>query len=128
MKKRSMIILGATLAAIAVGIGAFGAHGLRDLLAETGKAGTFDTAVRYQFYHSIAIILVGILFGMYKNTKLKYAVWFFLIGIILFSGSLYALSIMQMTASWMMGMIAPVGGLSFISGWLLLAFGVMKKK
>jgi len=128
MKKRNMLVLGAILAALTVGIGAFGAHGLRDVLAKSGKAGTFETAVRYQFYHAMAIILAGILLGIYKNPKLKYAAWFFLIGIILFSGSLYALSLLQLTASWMMGMIAPIGGLSFIIGWLLLALGVRKMK
>ncbi len=128
MKRRHLIMLGAVLAALSVALGAFGAHGLKELLAETGRSGTFETAARYHFYHALAIIIVGILLNTYKNGFLKYAAWFFLLGIILFSGSLYAISINSNEPTWMMGVLAPVGGLSFITGWILLAFAVSKRK
>lgn len=127
MRKKTIILTGALLAAASVGIGAFGAHGLKDLLEQTGKTNTFETAVRYQFYHALALMLSGILMHLYKSTWLKTATWFFLAGIALFSGSLYLLSLSGIQFKWFMGMLAPIGGLSFIVGWVLLGLGCWKK-
>ncbi len=110
--------------AVTVAIGAFGAHGLRDFLIKNDRMGTFDTAVEYQFLHAIGIILCGILSRSFpKNKTIRNAVYFFLAGILLFSGSHYVLCITQFS---LMGTIAPLGGLSFIIGWLVLGIGSMK--
>jgi len=105
--------------------GAFGAHALKPLLSPHLLA-TFETGVRYQFYHTLAIILVAVLYQLNSNKKLKLASYFFFIGIFLFSGSLYLislLSIFDMHWFWL-GPITPLGGLSFMLGWFYLFLGV----
>lgn len=112
-----VVKIGALLGAISVMIGAFGAHGLEEVLRENSRLDTFETAVKYQFYHTLALILVGFL--MKTNTS-KYLAWaanFFILGVLIFSGSLYVLSITNYTV---LGAITPIGGLFFIFGWLAL--------
>ena len=127
---RTFLILAAVIAAITVGLGAFAAHALKDLVSDKAIA-TFETAVKYQFYHVIALFIVGILYRQYRNGFVLNAGRCFLFGMLLFSGSLYALSIVQAMVSpglrWV-GAITPIGGLLFISGWLLLGFGILKGK
>jgi uncharacterized membrane protein YgdD (TMEM256/DUF423 family) len=123
---------GALLGLIGVGIGAFGAHALRKLLAETGRADTFETAVKYQFYHALALVLVGVLMQLMAGptvgqnpTALKYlnyAGLSFLGGVLIFSGSLYVICFTGIT--WL-GAITPIGGVLMIAGWALL-FWAMK--
>jgi uncharacterized membrane protein YgdD (TMEM256/DUF423 family) len=115
---------GALFAAIAVICGAFGAHFLKTKLSAESLQ-TFETAVRYQFYHAFALLLTGIFVKEFSNRFIKWAAVFFVIGIILFSGSLYILCVVQ-SMRWM-GAITPFGGLCFITGWLLLVAGVVKK-
>ena len=106
------------LGALGVGIGAFGAHGLRKMLEETGRFDTFETAVRYQFYHTLALLAVGILLALRPDIRgLSLTAWLFLGGILLFSGSLYTLCFTGITK---MGAVAPIGGLLLIAGWLRL--------
>ena len=127
---RTFLILAAVIAAVTVGLGAFAAHALKDLVSDKAIA-TFETAVRYQFYHVLALFIVGILYRQYRNGFVLNAGRCFLFGMFLFSGSLYALAIVQAMVSpglrWI-GAITPVGGLLFISGWLLLGFGILKGK
>ncbi|MFQ6605677.1 MAG: DUF423 domain-containing protein [Fidelibacterota bacterium] len=105
--------LGAFLAALAVILGAFGAHGLRDILSDAQMM-TFHTAVQYQMYHALGMILT-------KSTpRLAKAGWLFLAGIVLFSGSLYLLILTDIKQ---FGMITPLGGILFIAGWTMM--GVM---
>ena len=112
------IKIGAVLGALAVGIGAFGAHSLAGILAEYGRTETFETAVKYHFYHTLAIVLVGVLKIQFPdNKKLNTSGFFFLAGIIIFSGSLYVMSLTGIT--WL-GAITPIGGLAFILGWVYL--------
>lgn len=112
------IKIGAVLGALAVGIGAFGAHSLAGILAEYGRTETFETAVKYHFYHTLAIVLVGVLKIQFPdNKKLNISGFFFLAGIIIFSGSLYVMSLTGIT--WL-GAITPIGGLAFILGWVYL--------
>jgi uncharacterized membrane protein YgdD (TMEM256/DUF423 family) len=115
---------GALFAAIAVICGAFGAHFLKTKLSAESLQ-TFETAVRYQFYHAFALLLTGIFFKEFSNPFIKWAAVFFVIGIILFSGSLYILCAAQ-SMHWI-GAITPFGGLCLIAGWLLLVAGVVKK-
>lgn len=118
---------GAILGLIGVGLGAFGAHALRKLLDETGRAATFETAVKYQFYHALAIVLVGVLMQLMTGPPgaqnplalkwLNYAGLSFLGGTLIFSGSLYILCFTGIT--WL-GAITPIGGVLMIAGWALL--------
>ncbi len=119
------IKIGAILGGLSVMLGAFGAHSLKARLAEKSLE-TFQTGNFYQFMHSIALVLVGILalkLDGSENKKLNRAGWFFLAGIIMFSGSLYALAL---GGPRFLGPITPLGGLSFMTGWLLLAFSLPK--
>ena len=102
----------------AVMLGAFGAHALRDRLDEYAR-GVFETAVQYHFYHSLALLAVGLLaLSQPQTAMLKSSGWLFFIGILIFSGSLYILSI---TGIRWLGAVTPLGGLSFIAGWACLA-------
>ena len=111
------------LGALSVGIGAFGAHGLQDTLSANGKVDTFETAVKYQFYHTLALLLLGILMMNFQHAYLNYAAYSFVAGIIVFSGSLYVLSLTNIS---ILGAITPIGGLGFIAGWVFLVLGVSK--
>lgn len=120
--------IGALLGGIAVALGAFGAHGLKRIVpAET--VSTFQTGVQYQMYHALALMAVAIVFEKFPNKLMSWAGISFCIGIFLFSGSLYLLTILKATGKVGMegiGIITPFGGLFFIVGWLLLFLGVMK--
>ena len=104
-------------------IGAFGAHALKATLEATNRLETFETAVKYQFYHSLALILLGILMVQFQNKAFNVSGYGFIVGIIIFSGSLYALSLTGITK---FGAITPVGGLALILGWAALAWGLFK--
>ena len=119
----------ALLGALAVGLGAFGAHGLKQFVT-VETIGTFETGVRYQFYHAFALLAVGILYERFHIKWLRYAGNCFLIGILLFSGSLYILTALKATDTVGLtgiGAITPIGGVFFIAGWLLLLAAVWKK-
>lgn len=124
MNQRTILITGGVLAGMAVAIGAFGAHGLKEILTANQRAETFELAVKYQFYHSFALLITGLLMNFYGDRKLRLAGVFFLIGIILFSGSLYILSLTGITK---LGAVTPLGGVGFIVGWVLLVLGVAKR-
>ena len=119
------IIAGAVNAAIAVALGAFGAHALKEKLSEHYLA-IWETAVQYQMFHALALIAVGILmspslFG--SVTQLSWAGYLILAGIIIFSGSLYVLSL---TGIGILGAITPIGGVAFIAGWIMLIVAAIK--
>lgn len=124
MKKETMLLVGVITGALAVVIGAFGAHALKSQLTAAGRADTFETAVRYQFYHAFALLVVALLMNHMDSKKLRYSGLFFLLGIIFFSGSLYALCLSGITP---FRALAPIGGTFFIIGWMLLGLGVYKK-
>ncbi|HWB25856.1 MAG TPA: DUF423 domain-containing protein [Chitinophagaceae bacterium] len=122
------ITIAAYLGALTVATGAFGAHGLKENLSAEAMS-VFDTAVKYQFYHVLALLATGVLYKMYSNKTLAIAAMLFITGIILFCGSLYALTFIinagDDSLKWV-GAITPLGGVSFIAGWLCLAIGVRK--
>ena len=132
MQRRFLVFSGFS-GAIAVGLGAMAAHFLKSKL-DTGlitesNLQTFETAARYQMYHSIALMAVALFSDKIKNKLLPKAGYCFMIGIVLFSGSLYLLAtagLMGMPNVNWLGPITPIGGLFFISGWLLLAFSSIK--
>ena len=111
------MLVGALLAFLGVGLGAFGAHGLRTRISPDMQA-VFETGVRYHMYHSLAILVVGLIEGRTGGWLIALAGWLFTAGIVLFSGSLYLLAITGVTT---LGAITPIGGLAFLAGWACLA-------
>ena len=101
---------------IVVGLGAFGAHGLRSLLGAE-RLGTWETAVHYQMFHVVGLLVVGLLAERGDTALLRWSGWSFVLGTLLFSGSLYVLAL---TGVRWLGMITPLGGLCFLLGWALL--------
>jgi uncharacterized membrane protein YgdD (TMEM256/DUF423 family) len=115
------IALGAVNAALSVAAGAFAAHGLRDRL-DARALEVFETGARYQMFHALAIILAGFLStGGLRGAQT--AAWIFQAGIVLFSGSLYALAL---TGAKIFGPITPLGGVAFLAGWLWLAWSAWR--
>ncbi len=114
---RLFVAAGALSAALAVAAGAFGAHALADAVTPA-RLGTFETAARYELMHALALVLVGVLLGQRADRRLRWAGGLFLAGTVLFSGSLYLL---VLTDTPWLGAITPLGGVAFISGWLVLA-------
>jgi uncharacterized membrane protein YgdD (TMEM256/DUF423 family) len=126
---RSFLITGSLLGAIAVALGAFGAHGLKEIVPPETVA-TFQTGVQYQMYHALALLVVGILFEKFSDKWMKWAGACFITGIILFSGSLYLLTAFKAADQVGLkgiGIITPFGGVFFILGWLFLLMGIIKK-
>jgi uncharacterized membrane protein YgdD (TMEM256/DUF423 family) len=113
---RTFLLVGAVAALIGVGFGAFGAHGLRGRLSPEMLA-VFETGVRYQMYHAFAILIVAIALSRFDGALVRSAGWLFTVGILLFSGSLYALAL---TGTTMLGAITPFGGIAFLAGWVCL--------
>ncbi len=111
--ERTFIFLSALAGVTGVGLGAFGAHGLRTRLSPDMLA-VFETGVRYHMYHALALMATAALMGRHSQTLLAAAGWFFTAGIILFSGSLYLLALTGMTA---LGIVTPIGGVAFLLGW-----------
>ena len=116
---KTFLLVGALFSFLGVAFGAFGAHSLRGRLSPEMLA-VFETGVRYQMYHALAILLVGLMMSPMGGWAIHTAGWAFVIGIVVFSGSLYLLAL---TGTTMFGAITPIGGLAFLVGWgcLILA-------
>lgn len=122
---RIFLLLGAINAFLCVAIGAFGAHGLKQMLSAKMLT-VYQTGVQYHFYHSIGLIIVGlVLLHFPKSKPILLSGWLMLVGIVLFSASLYALSLTKISA---LGAITPLGGIAFLSAWILLAYGLKNTK
>ncbi len=126
--RRELLIWGAIFALLSVALGAFAAHVIKakvtaDILT------VFETAVRYQMYHSFAILIAGMLYKDYPQKCLIWAGRLFIIGIILFSGSLFLLTYIKAIGAdnllWV-GAITPLGGIAFIAGWACILYGLLK--
>ena len=122
---KNIVIVASFLGALTIAIGAFGAHGLKELI-DTKALTTFETGVRYQMYHVFALLIVGVATIITSQTK-KWVFRFFILGIIFFSGSIYLLSLNSLLPfdAKMIGFITPIGGLFFILGWIRLGYGVI---
>lgn len=112
---------GSILMFLSVALGAFAAHGLKEKL-DAGLLAVFETGVRYQVYHALALFVVAWLVSRGPSRSTQAAGWCFIAGILLFSGSLYALALSGVRK---LGMITPIGGLLFLIGWAALAFGAI---
>ncbi|MBF2421947.1 DUF423 domain-containing protein [Listeria welshimeri] len=120
MKKT--IITGAVFAGLAVLLGAFGAHALKDVLGR--YTSTWETGVQYQMFQAVGILIIGLLMEKQTSRLYNWAAILFSVGIVFFSGSLYVLSISKVTV---LGAITPIGGVCFVVGWFLLILGVSKR-
>lgn len=126
MNAKQILQLAGISGALAVGFGAFGAHSLEALLIQNGRLDTFQTAVNYHFYHTLALLGIGVLAIVKPDWKgVTFSAWCMVLGILIFSGSLYVLSLTGIT--WL-GAITPLGGLAYILGWSSLVYLSFKNK
>jgi uncharacterized membrane protein YgdD (TMEM256/DUF423 family) len=121
--ERTFLILGAVMGFLGVALGAFGAHALDATLKANQREGTFETATQYHLYHAMALLAVAWAATRWPDSLTYWAGYLFILGIILFSGSLYALSI---TNQRWLGAITPLGGLAFLAGWICLALAAWR--
>ena len=119
---KTFFLFGSLSAFIAVALGAFAAHILKQKLS-TEMFAVFEVGARYHFYHALALFIVAFAIDQYPNANLSLAGWLFSVGTLLFSGSLYALSLTEIK---ILGAITPIGGVCFLAGWLWLAWNVWK--
>jgi uncharacterized membrane protein YgdD (TMEM256/DUF423 family) len=117
------LLSGSVLGLLGVAVGAFGAHALKVMLQAAGRAETFETAVRYMFYHAIALVLVGILSKEFPGNTINWSGNAFLLGTLIFSGSLFLICF---TGINLFGAVAPIGGTLLVIGWGLLFWSVLK--
>ena len=124
MPKMFLSIAG-TLAALAALLGAFGAHGLKAKLAPEMMA-VYQTAVQYHMWHALGLAIIALALPQWPHlTLLRWAAWLMVLGVVLFSGSLYALALTEIK---MLGAITPFGGLAFIIAWIMFAAAMWKSK
>ena len=121
LAKKSLVI-GTAMLALAVIIGAFGAHGLKNMV-EAEKLVTFETGVRYHFYHGFGIILLALIQQNFQTLKLDISLWSFLLGTLLFSFNCY---LYVLTGMKIFAMIVPIGGLMFLLGWIVMMVKISK--
>lgn len=119
---KKALVLGSGMLALAVLIGAFGAHGLKNMV-EADKLVTFETGVRYHFYHGFGLMLVGLIQQNFQALSLSVSTWSFLVGTILFSFNCY---FYVLTGMKVFAMIVPVGGLLFVLGWIVMMIKILK--
>ena len=122
MTPRAAMVLGALLAGAAVAAGAFAAHGLRGRL-DPESLGVFETAARYQIYHGIALVIAALAAGRWPEARFSPVWWMFLVGTVVFSGSLYLLALTGVRA---IGVLTPIGGVLLIAGWATFAWRVAR--
>jgi uncharacterized membrane protein YgdD (TMEM256/DUF423 family) len=126
--QKHFLAIGFLLMMIAVLLGAFGAHGLKNLI-NGPQIEIFKTGVTYQFYHALGILILTVVALIFKTKELNTSIYLFIAGIVFFSGSLYLLSFKDIIAiplAWA-GPITPIGGLCFAAGWMLAAWKILKK-
>jgi len=122
---RQTLMIASFSGMIAVMLGAFGSHALKSMLSQNGRLETYELAVRYQFYHTLALLAIGLLMERISGKSLRVSAVAMIAGIILFSGSLYVLAIFNTTV---VVFITPVGGVFLICGWAALFYSVLSSK
>lgn len=125
---KNIVVSASVLTALTIVMGAFGAHSLKGLVTPE-RLIIFETGIRYQMYHALALFVLGVAPIIPEHTK-RLVFWFFLSGILFFSGSLYLLALKEQVSFDVsfLGPITPIGGLLFVVGWLYLGFGAWKQK
>jgi len=125
---KNIVVTASFLTAFTIAIGAFGAHGLKNLVA-LSALNTFETGVRYQMYHCLALLILGLAPSISEKIK-KTVFWLFIFGILLFSGSIYLLALNEVLPfdSAKIGFVTPIGGLMFIIGWFWFAIKMLTLK
>ncbi len=124
LSQRQSLLFGILLGGLAVALGAFGAHALKNLLIQNNRVETYELAVRYHFFHALALILISQLMDKFPNNTLKTSATCVATGTLLFSGSLYVMAISNTTK---LALITPIGGGFFLIGWGLFFYSVWKK-
>jgi uncharacterized membrane protein YgdD (TMEM256/DUF423 family) len=117
------LLVGSVLGMLGVGLGAFGAHAFKAMLESTGRLDTYETGIKYMFYHALALVLVGILAKDFTAKTLTYSGYSFIFGTIIFTGSLLLICF---TGIKIFGAVAPIGGILMLVGWALLFYTVLK--
>lgn len=132
---KPFLVAGTILGALAVALGALGAHGLQRMVDQKGLeqrlVQTFHTGVEYQFYHTLALLGAGILYAYFPGSWMRAAGWCYLAGILCFSGSLYAITLLKISGGGSIGVagvITPLGGLILIAGWVCALVAVLLQR
>lgn len=125
LTKKQTLQTGALLGLFGVALGAFGAHALKSALVTNNSVDTYELAVRYQFYHAFGLLIIGLLMEKTNNKSLGYSAACMTIGVLLFSGSLYALAF---KVGKIIAFVTPIGGAFLIVGWVLLAISFKKNE
>lgn len=119
---KAFLVIGAVNGFLAVALGAFGAHGLEGKISDQALK-TWEKAVHYQMFHTVSLLITGVALFKLQSSALLWAGWLFILGIILFSGSLYLYSTTGVRS---LAMITPFGGIVFLIGWILFGYAMMK--
>ena len=125
MNQKQTLLSGALLGLLGIAFGAFGAHALKEFLLHNGRLETYELAVRYQFYHALALLMIGLLMEKFGAATFRSSSLLILGGVILFSGSLYLFAFTNTTA---FAMITPFGGVLMLLGWGWLTYAIISKK
>ena len=126
---RTFLIVAVVLLALGVILGAFGAHGLKQILPAESLT-SYETGIRYHFYHGFALLVTGILDERFRTKWVVYAGYSFILGLLLFSGSLYLLTFLKATNTVGLsgiGIVTPIGGLFFVTGWIMLLIAFINR-
>ena len=121
--KRTILLTATLLGLISIIIGAFGSHSIKDYLIAVERVNTFEISVRYQFYHVFFLLILGLSYDLFDSVFIKYAFFACLLGVILFSGSLY---ILCLTNNSFFGIITPFGGISLVIAWACFFISIMR--
>ncbi len=125
LTQRQIILIGSFLGGSAVALGAFGAHAFKGLLIQNNKVDTYELAVRYHFFHALALLLIALLMDKVEPKMASRSAICILIGTILFSGSLYIMALLNTTS---VALITPIGGLFLLIGWGLLFYAAWRER
>jgi uncharacterized membrane protein YgdD (TMEM256/DUF423 family) len=125
MNQQNTLLTAAILGCLSVGLGAFGAHALKETLTASGRVETYELAVKYQFYHTLALLGIGLLMNKIPGSSLMISSALIAGGVVLFSGSLYLLAL---TSLRFVVFLTPLGGLLMLAGWATMAYAILTKK
>lgn len=125
MNQQNTLTVAALLGCLSVALGAFGAHALKETLTASGRVETYELAVKYQFYHTLALLAIGLLMSKIPGNALMISAVLITSGVILFSGSLYMLAL---TSLRFVVFLTPLGGVLLLAGWATLAYAIITKK